>query len=639
MTTLAEAPPVSIPCPIRDYLKRLHDQFADCHEGEVATYIPELAKANPDWFGISLVTTSGEVYEVGDTRQSFTIQSISKPFTYGVALEDNGRDAVLEKIGVEPTGDAFNSISLDPVTGQPANPMINAGAIAATGLVAGKTSQEKIHRILDAFSRYVGRPMKVDEEVFRSESLTGHRNRAITYMLRNFDILGDEALESLDAYFRQCSILVDCRDLGMMAATVANGGVNPVTRTRAVVSDYIPNILGVMSSCGMYDYAGEWVYKVGMPAKSGVAGGIVAVLPGKLGVAVFSPRLDPRGNSVRGIKVCQELSRHFDLHMFNVLNVQAPVIRRKLHGSQIQSNCRRSSREELVLRGLGKKTAIYYLQGELDFAAIEVVLREIRNGIGESDFFIIDCKQVVKADEPACWMLSELVKRLVDQKVEVFLVETENLTLLRRILKSVAGAEASARTLAFDSVDWALEACEDLLLESLPDEEGLGADGGSQKGHDSLARIDETLAMLDQSELFNGLNDSDLSILNPMLQERTYEKGSVIVDVGDPADGIYVVIEGRASALIGVADTGKDRRLATFTPGMAFGELAVLDRAPRSALVAADEKTRCWIISPEDFDSLGDNHPKLKIKLLENLAMMFAARLRKANREIAALEV
>src|SRR5690349_12140843 len=172
--------------PIVDYFKQLHEEYAPVTEGQVATYIPELAKANPDWFGICLVTTNGSVYEVGDSGQAFTIQSISKPFVYGIALEDNGRAPVLQKVGVEPTGDAFNSISLDPGTGRPRNPMINAGAIASAGLVEGRNGHVKLRRVIETLGLYAGRELSLDEAVYRSESETGHRNRAIGYMLRNF---------------------------------------------------------------------------------------------------------------------------------------------------------------------------------------------------------------------------------------------------------------------------------------------------------------------------------------------------------------------------------------------------------------------------------------------------------------------
>src|SRR5436190_16347643 len=335
--------------PVLDYLEHVHRRYAELAEGLVATYIPELAKADPRWFAICLVTAGGAVYEVGDSRQPFTIQSISKPFVYGIALEDHGRAAVLEKVGVEPTGDAFNSISLDPGTGRPRNPMINAGAIAAAGLIQGKNQASKLKRLMDVFSLYGGRELSLDETVYASERETGHRNRAIGHMLRNFDILTDDPIPIMDLYFQQCSISVTCRDLAVMAATLANRRVNPLTGKQAIRGEYVENILSVMGSCGMYDFAGEWIYKIGMPAKSGVSGGIIAVLPGQLGIGVFSPLLDAHGNSVRGIKVCDAISRNFDLHILNRPSIGKTTLRLKFTGAEMNSSRVRTPEEAAAL--------------------------------------------------------------------------------------------------------------------------------------------------------------------------------------------------------------------------------------------------------------------------------------------------
>jgi len=223
-----------ITSPIQTYLEELHARYAPLTDGQVATYSPELARADPAWFGIAIATTDGHLYEVGDTRQAFTIQSISKPITYGIALEDHGVQGVLATVGVEPSGEAFNAISLAPGTGRPLNPMINAGAIATAGLVEGTSSEDRLARLLSVFSAYAGRPLAIDDAVYRSEKATGHRNRAIAHLLRNFDVLSDDPDVALDLYFRQCSILVDCRDLAVMAATLANGGTNPLSGARAV---------------------------------------------------------------------------------------------------------------------------------------------------------------------------------------------------------------------------------------------------------------------------------------------------------------------------------------------------------------------------------------------------------------------
>jgi len=302
--------------PFRETLQQIHQKYAPRGEGRVADYIPELAKASPDWFGIAVATTSGQSFEVGDSRQLFTIQSISKPFVYGLALEDHGREEVLKRVGVEPTGEAFNAIVLDEKSNRPFNPMVNAGAIVAADLIGGKDFAERIGRMLSMFAAHTGRDMYVDNSVFLSERATGHRNRAIGHLMLNFRMVSERIEDSLELYFQQCAVLVHAHDLAMMGATLANRGVNPLTGRRALQAEYVKDVLSIMLSCGMYDYAGEWAYRVGVPAKSGVGGGIVAVIPGRAGIGIFSPPLDAKGNSLRGVKVCQELSERFGLHAF-----------------------------------------------------------------------------------------------------------------------------------------------------------------------------------------------------------------------------------------------------------------------------------------------------------------------------------
>lgn len=302
---------------IPEILAELHLQYQSLKDGVVANYIPELAKVNPDLFSICITTVDGQTYEVGDFQQLFTIQSISKVFVYGLALEDHGRDYVLTRVGVEPTGDAFNAIILDELSKRPYNPMVNAGAIATTSLIKGKGATERLNRVLEMYKKYIGRDVFVDISVFTSERSTGHRNRATAHLMLNFGMIEQNIEESLDLYFQQCSAMVTCRDLSVMAATLANKGINPITQEKGIDNRYIKDILSVMYTCGMYNFAGEWAYKVGIPAKSGVSGGIIAVVPGKMGIGVFSPLLDVRGNSIRGVKVCEELSQRLGLHLFD----------------------------------------------------------------------------------------------------------------------------------------------------------------------------------------------------------------------------------------------------------------------------------------------------------------------------------
>lgn len=308
----------SVTSPFRTYLNDLYEKYRSVNDGVIADYIPELALAKPDWFGICVVTTSGQIFEVGNCDQLLTIQSISKPFVFGLALEDRGREYVNSKVSVEPSGEAFNSIVLDEATNRPYNPMVNAGAIATADLIKGENGTERLKRLLEMFKRYTGRDHDINVPVFLSEKATGYCNRAMAYLMLNFGMVSDKIDETLDLYFQQCSILVNAKDLAMMSATLANGGINPVTKERAIDERYVQDVISVMLTCGMYDASGEWAYRVGLPAKSGVGGGITAVVPGKLGIGTFSPPLDAKGNSLRGIKVCEDLSKDFGLHLFNV---------------------------------------------------------------------------------------------------------------------------------------------------------------------------------------------------------------------------------------------------------------------------------------------------------------------------------
>ena len=349
--------------PILAALRSIHCKYRKDFSGKIASYIPELAKADPRLFGIALITADGQVYEVGDARQLFTIQSISKPFVYGVALEDHGIEYVLGKVGVEPTGDAFNSIVFDERRKRPFNPMVNAGAIATTALIKGNGHDQRLARLLGKFSDLAGRALEIDHAVYVSERTTGHRNRAIGYLELNFGMIDEPVDEHLDLYFEQCSILVSARDLAIMAATLGNNGVNPFTGKRALDERYVGNVLSVMHSCGMYDYAGEWTYRIGLPAKSGVSGGIIAVMPGQFGIGTFSAPLDDQGNSYRGIQVCEELSERFKLHMFKSRPAAGVVVRRSYRGDAVRSKRRRSNAEDEILTRRGATICVLSCRG------------------------------------------------------------------------------------------------------------------------------------------------------------------------------------------------------------------------------------------------------------------------------------
>lgn len=302
---------------LNPFLNDLIKKYRSEKSGATASYIPELDHANPDLFALVIVTNQGEIYQAGDFNHQFTLQSASKPFVYGMALEEHGREFMRSRVGVEPSGEAFNSIvELEKHTHRPYNPMINSGAIAVSSFIHDHKDQKRLERVLELFSKYAGHEVTVDEAVFHSEKQTAHRNRSIAHLLRHFQIIGDDIEESLDLYFKQCSVLFDTTDLAYMAATLSNGGVQPKTLKRVIKKEFVPDILSLMFTCGMYDSAGEWAYTVGLPAKSGVSGCLLAVVPGKMGIAAYSPLIDKQGHSVRGVMAIQEIVDHCKLNIF-----------------------------------------------------------------------------------------------------------------------------------------------------------------------------------------------------------------------------------------------------------------------------------------------------------------------------------
>jgi glutaminase len=278
---------------------------------------PEDLEDPIDHLAIAGVTLDGVVHHSGACDFRFPLQSISKVFAYALALQDHGRDAVLPRVGVEPSGDAFSSITFDERHNRPHNPMVNAGALATTNLVRGADFEEKLDRIVDLVRRCAGSDgPTVDDDLAALEVGSADRNRATAYLMRSRGMVGGDVEKLLALYLHQCAITLTCDDLARVGATLADGGLNPVTQERVLEPGVAQDVLTVMYTCGMYDFAGEWAFQVGLPAKSGVSGGILAAIPGKFGLAVYSPGLDEYGNSVRGVRVCQAVSQRLGLHVF-----------------------------------------------------------------------------------------------------------------------------------------------------------------------------------------------------------------------------------------------------------------------------------------------------------------------------------
>lgn len=602
---------------LQGYLETLHARVAGLTSGKLADYIPELTKADPQWFGICLVTMDGAVYSTGDANQKFTIQSISKPFTYATALADRGVEFVMDRVGVEPSGDAFNSISLHPQTGAPLNPMINAGAIASTGLIGGTTPEQQWQRIVASTTAFIGHDVELDEAVYHSESATGFRNRAIAWMLKNFGIIDGEPMAALENYFKQCSLLVDCQDLAFMAATLANGGVHPVTGKRALPLEHVNRVLSVMATCGMYDYAGSWLYEVGMPAKSGVGGGIIAVLPGRLGIGIFSPLLDPKGNSVRGIEVCKQLSRDLGLHVFSRLGQPSRALSRVYTAAVAPSRREPTPQTRAILQEHAHRIKYLGLHGYIGIDGVEYVMRRMMEMAPESDSFILDLHQVTGISDSAARLLNDTRMRFVQDGLAVVFSRIGGRLDIQSPLRRTA-PKGDRGYLSFDDNDLAVEWCEDRLL---------GDRGKWSALHGTLA----------DSVMFRNFPPELLEQVEAATKVHHYAQGEEIIVSGQAGDmRVFFIETGHVSILVPLGN-GTHHRVATLSPGMNFGEMMLLGQTTRTATVVANSDVVCRALDADDLERLARDTPAVKFILLENLARDMAEKLRRSTQWIAAL--
>ncbi len=600
--------------PIDRLLDDVWRDVSTIDDGTVATYIPELAKADPSICGLGLATLDGRVYSAG-RLVPFTIQSVSKPFVYALALADSGAEAVLARVGTEPTGDPFNHISLDDVTGRAYNPMVNAGAIVTQTLVAGRSRPEQFARILGGLSAFAGRRLDVDEDVYASERATGDRNRAIAYLMRSAALLDEDVEAQIANYFRQCSIVVTALDLAVMAATLANAGTNPVTGEEVVPREVVASVLTVMATCGMYDYSGEWLYRVGLPAKSGVSGAVAAVLPGQLGLAVHSPRLDARGNSVRGVAACERLSARLGLHLLVPGARVSSGLRRTYRADRVRSRRVRVQQQRELLDRHGSSIVVHELAGDQGFAAVEPLVRVALSDEG-SQWVVLDLRRVTRVDVAALALLDALVRQLEGAGATVAIVEPR-----------VEAARVVARCLdaglhRFADADAALEWCETELLR------GHGIDG-------SLA---EDLTPLADQDLLSGLPEGVVAAIRARTTTRVFTAGTVVFDEGAAPDGLYFVGAGQVAADVRLRGRGGHRRLSTIASGSSFGELALVDGRPRSTRIVAIEPTICFVLSPEAFAELWDTDPAAYAQLALAIARSLSERLRYSTADVAALE-
>ena len=593
--------------PLLRFLNACHAEFSAETGGTVADYIPELGKADPDHFGISLATLDGHIYEVGDTRVPFTIQSMSKPFVFALALDTLGAARVESAIGVEPSGDPFNSIRLN-AENHPFNPMVNAGAIACSGLIREAKGEEAFDFLRQALGRFAGRELDMDDAVFASESATGDRNRAIGYLLRNSEVITEDVGAVLDVYFRQCSVRVTARDIAVMAATLANRGVNPVTGEQVVTPYAISRTLSVMTSSGMYDYAGEWIYRIGIPAKSGVGGGILAALPARLGLGSYSPRLDKHGNSVRSIKVCEALSSHYDLHMLDRSDDARNSIIAAYDIGNSPSRRSRRPHERTILAAHHQAVRVFELVGTLSLSNVDYVSRQLAANV-RPQFVIFDLRRVAAITRAGARLLAEEFRELASYHVTVILSGIRRSSAQWNLIAEGCGGLSNVRN--FYLLDTAIEWAEDQVVYR---------HGGAIDFHETTD--------LSEQPLLAGLDAEELAQLAALAMVRTYQPGEKIIRAGEPATSLFFLRSGVVHVTLpdGI-------RLATLTAGMAFGEMALLE-THRSADVAADMSASAWEIPLRDVEAFREQHPRAGERIMRNLAQLLADRLITANARV-----
>jgi glutaminase len=594
--------------PVQRFLTECYEELRSDNSGTVADYIPQLKQANPAHFGIALVTIDGHVYEAGDSSIPFTIQSVSKAFVFALALELVGEERVAAAIGVEPSGEAFNSIRLTN-DNRPFNPMVNAGAIACSGLIHQVDGNAAFERVREKLSQFAGRKLGVDDAVHASEAETGNRNRAIAWLLRNYSVVQGDVDAVLDIYFRQCAILVTARDLAVMAAPLANRGVNPLTGVQVITPHIVARTLSVMTSSGMYDYAGEWIYRVGIPAKSGVGGGIVAALPSQLGLGTFSPLLDDHFNSVRGLKVCEALSARFDLHMLNrSADVRTCVIA-DYDILGISSRRSRQPHEQQILDERHGDIRVIELVGALNFAAIDYITRRLASEPPNAPLLILDFRRVPDLTAAGTQLLGDNLTVLGNAGVTTIITGIETTSAVWPGIRARVGDPKKLRHFAVldDAIEWA----EDQVIYRY---------GGFA--------ISKETAHLGEQALLADLAADEIAVLAGLSTTRRYEIGQRIIAAGEPANSLFFLQSGMVSVKLpsGV-------RLASLGPGMEFGEMAIIEHH-RSADVWADTEVKCLELPLDAFADYRQLNPQISMKIMRNLSALLARRLILANAKV-----
>ncbi len=580
--------------PVQQYLDDVHAGLIDELGGSTRSKNPRLSEADPMTFGLAMTTADGFSYASGDAEVPFSIQSISKVFGYALALQDRGFAYIDDRIDVEPSGDPFNEISLDAETGKPKNPLINAGAIAATAQIRRTAKKTVFDRILETCSAAAGRELELDQKIYEYDRDTSKRNRALAWLLASSEIIEGDPIQAFDDYSRQCAISVTTKDLSVMAATLANLGTNPVTGVEVFDTEVVQRVLSVMLTCGMYDDSGDWVSTVGLPAKSGVGGGILGVLPGQLGIASFSPPLDQHGSSVRGLRAYKQISTDLELHFVRTSKAGLSTIRTQTTVDRYPSTVRRPDEAREVLEKHGNKAHIIEVMGDLLFSGAEVVCRAVTELDRDSVCVVLDMSRTDDIAEVSVDALSRLAEVLAADETALGLVDPDDRLEGLRV-------PLDMDVKAFGTRNAALEWAEYQVL----------------KRFGSPACFPESSVR--EYPLLSSLSDNAAEVIRAELVDQSYESGEVIRKIGQVFDGLWFISSGRIETLT-AEEQGRRRRLALLTPGMTFGESALDERTHQVATIRAVTSVQVKHFSQESIERVSEQHPHVMVEFWRAVA-------------------
>jgi len=641
--------------PLHRYLSEMLENLRPMTSGNVNPVTEVATSPDINKVGITITTVNGHQYSSGDADHKFAIQSIAKVFAYGLALDDLGPREVGKKIDVEPSGDPFNEISLQHQTGRPDNAMINAGAIATVGLIKGSGGKDRItriSRIMELAAEGSPGELEINRIVYHAENIGGHRNRALAWLLRSFEIIDSDPEPVVQDYFLECSTDVTTENLSMMAATLANKGVNPVTGREVFSEDTTRQVLAVMMTCGMYDAAGNWMIDIGLPAKSGVDGGIMVVVPGQLGIGVYSAPLDSHGNSVRGAAAIRRVTRDLGLHYADAPPLGGSTLRAHYSLADASLGVVRSTELSRITSQFGERCQILEVSGDLGFAETETMVRTIVEMDDDVSMVIIDFQGVDDYGKAAILMLASMTTVWRDEGKDIIFIDWGE-ALVESILDYISirddlylpdprekAKAASAGQLDLPSDAESVE--QEITGEfRLFDNRSAALEWAELRLAQRYARdvlhTDDSPREPEAAPVFEFLNDADVDELAGYMELRSYTADTVIRRVGQPFGGIYFIRSGRVE--LAAEGKGDARyRHVYLSPGTTFGEFALTYTGRQLTTIRAVDDVEVLVLSAQKIASIEKSNPQLAIRLWTAIAREAYTVLEQSSREAGARE-